>query len=211
MARTTNGTATSAWPSGIMTIDPRRSNGGVSNVISNPNPIVTADVPSGSMRPTSRRRPLWPPAAIASAGEPADDDRDDGGGDGEAHEVPSVARGPSAIAVQAPNPHRPGAGSSERITSSDRGAIATTAVPPATAATPTRAARVRAGALWRRRPSATTPRRAVEHEPTTSSGRPHRSVGRTRARMPCAGPGAARCAARPRPPTSGGSARRAPG
>ena len=43
-SRTTSGTATRAWPIGTMIHDPRRSNGAAANVISRPNPTVTADV-----------------------------------------------------------------------------------------------------------------------------------------------------------------------
>jgi hypothetical protein len=38
----------------------------VSNVISMPNPIVTADVPSGNIRPVSSTRPERPRASMAT-------------------------------------------------------------------------------------------------------------------------------------------------
>ena len=60
VTRTTNGTATSAWPTGTIHHSARQSNGGVSNVMSMPNPIVTADVPIGSIRPVSSSRPSRP-------------------------------------------------------------------------------------------------------------------------------------------------------
>ena len=66
-ARTTNGTATSAWPTGTSHHDARQSNGDRSNVISIPKPIVTADVAIGSIRPVSSSRPRRRAAVIASA------------------------------------------------------------------------------------------------------------------------------------------------
>ena len=76
--RTTNGTATSAWPTGTSHHDARQSTGGVSNVMSMPKPIVTADVASGSISPVSSSRPPRRAAAMASAASDADDDGDDG-------------------------------------------------------------------------------------------------------------------------------------
>ncbi len=63
--RTTNGTAIRAWPTGTSHHDARQSTGAVSNVISMPNPIVTADVASGSIRPPSSARPARPAPMIA--------------------------------------------------------------------------------------------------------------------------------------------------
>ena len=54
----------------------RQSTGGVSNVISMPNPIVTADVPSGSIRPVSSKRPERPRASMAIDRRGADHDRE---------------------------------------------------------------------------------------------------------------------------------------
>ena len=65
--RTTNGMATSAWPTGTSHHDARQSTGGVSNVMSTPKPIVTADVAIGSISPVSSRRPPRRAAVIASA------------------------------------------------------------------------------------------------------------------------------------------------
>ena len=73
-ARTTNGTATRAWPTGISHHDPRQSTGATSNVISMPNPIVTADVASGSIRPLSSSRPAAPGGGDGERGEHADGD-----------------------------------------------------------------------------------------------------------------------------------------
>ena len=66
-ARTTNGTATSAWPTGTSHHDARQSTGGTSNVMSMPKPIVTADVAIGSIRPVSSRRPWRRAEVMASA------------------------------------------------------------------------------------------------------------------------------------------------
>ena len=62
--RTTNGTAISAWPTGTNHHDARQSTGPVSNVISIPNPIVTAEVASGNISPPSSARPARPAATI---------------------------------------------------------------------------------------------------------------------------------------------------
>ena len=51
-----NGIATRAWASGIRRIDVRRSSGGESSATRNPKPIVTADVPRGSIRSASNAR-----------------------------------------------------------------------------------------------------------------------------------------------------------
>ncbi len=59
VARTTNGTATRAWASGTRAIEVRRSTG-TSSATRKPNPIVTADVPSGSMSTTSNHRERAP-------------------------------------------------------------------------------------------------------------------------------------------------------
>ena len=66
VARTTNGAATRACPTGTNHQAARQSTGATSNVISIPNPIVTADVPSGSIKPVSSQRPDRPSAAIAT-------------------------------------------------------------------------------------------------------------------------------------------------
>ena len=55
-ARTTNGIPTSAWASGIITAEPRRSTGGPAKATNRPSPMVTADVPRGSINPTSATR-----------------------------------------------------------------------------------------------------------------------------------------------------------
>ena len=72
--RTTNGIATSAWPIGTSHHEPRQSTGSSSNVMSMPKPIVTADVAIGSISAVSSSRPPACAAAIASAGQRADDD-----------------------------------------------------------------------------------------------------------------------------------------
>ena len=76
-----------------------------SNVISNPNPIVTAEVPRGSMRPTSSRCAPRRPAGDRPRCEPADDDRDHGGGDGEAQRRdPRCPRGSATGRLAGPSP-----------------------------------------------------------------------------------------------------------
>ena len=70
--RTTNGTATSAWPTGTSHHAPRQSTGGVSNVISRPKPIVTADVAIGSISPVSSSRPARRAPVMARAASSAD-------------------------------------------------------------------------------------------------------------------------------------------
>ena len=72
--RTTNGTATSAWPTGTSHHDARQSTGGTSNVMSMPKPIVTADVAIGSIRPVSSRRPPRRADGDGERGEGADRD-----------------------------------------------------------------------------------------------------------------------------------------
>ena len=51
--RTTNGMATTAWASGMSQTDERRSTGARSKATKNPKPMVTAEVPSGTMRAVS--------------------------------------------------------------------------------------------------------------------------------------------------------------
>lgn len=53
MVRTTNGTPTSACASGTRIQLLRRSSGGSSSAMRNPNPTVTADTPSGSINSAS--------------------------------------------------------------------------------------------------------------------------------------------------------------
>ena len=65
--RTTNGTATSAWPTGTSHHASRQSTGGVSNVIRRPKPIVTADVAIGSISPVSSSRPARRAPVMAKA------------------------------------------------------------------------------------------------------------------------------------------------
>ena len=69
VVRTTNGMATSAWAIGMRMSDARRSMG-QSSAMRNPNPIVTAEVPSGNIRNTSSdvetRREVYASAALAS-------------------------------------------------------------------------------------------------------------------------------------------------
>ena len=52
--RITNGVATRAWATGTSHHDERKSSGGESNAITNPNPSITADAPSGSRTNPSR-------------------------------------------------------------------------------------------------------------------------------------------------------------
>ena len=60
--RTTKGTATSAWAIGISQGDVLMSTG-QSKATRKPSPIVTADVPSGSISRVSRPAPALPRAA----------------------------------------------------------------------------------------------------------------------------------------------------
>ena len=56
MARTTNGSATSAWAIGMIHHEVRRSSRCVSNTMRNPKPTVTAETPSGSTTTSSVAR-----------------------------------------------------------------------------------------------------------------------------------------------------------
>ena len=72
--RTTNGTATRAWPTGTSHHDARQSTGAASNVINMPRPIVTADVPSGQHESTVDQSPVTFGGGDRQAGDAADDD-----------------------------------------------------------------------------------------------------------------------------------------
>ena len=74
--RTTNGIATSACAIGTSSGDVRRSSGGVSRVIRNPKPSVTALTPSGTLSSPSSRPPARPGGR--ERGESADGHRDRG-------------------------------------------------------------------------------------------------------------------------------------
>ena len=54
--RTTKGKATRVWAIGIKSGEARKSKGGLSSAMINPNPSVTADVPNGSIRIGSKKR-----------------------------------------------------------------------------------------------------------------------------------------------------------
>src|SRR5262249_3143753 len=58
--RMTNGIAMTAWASGTTHHDVDRSSGALSKVSRNPNPTVTADVPSGSINTVSHDRVARP-------------------------------------------------------------------------------------------------------------------------------------------------------
>ncbi len=87
--RTTNGIATRAWPIGTIHHDPRQSKGSSSNVISIPNPIVTADVAIGSISAVSS---TLPPVVRRGDGERRQTADDDGEHDGDHHDRNDVTR-----------------------------------------------------------------------------------------------------------------------
>ncbi|MFT3852867.1 MAG: hypothetical protein QM733_09040 [Ilumatobacteraceae bacterium] len=70
-----------------------------------PKPMVTADVPSGSIVPASSSRPARPAAVIASAASAAGDRRQHRGDERVAQRLPR--RGPHVDAERQPAPRRP--------------------------------------------------------------------------------------------------------
>lgn len=67
MVRTTKGTPTSAWASGTRIHEERRSSGGSSRVMRKPKPMVTAEVPSGSISRASKPRTRRPARRVRAA------------------------------------------------------------------------------------------------------------------------------------------------
>ena len=85
---------------GRATTSPRQSTGAASKVISIPKPIVTADVPIGSISPTSSSaRPAG--GGDRQAGDAADHDREQGGPRGDATEFHSASTGSMPSAARA--------------------------------------------------------------------------------------------------------------
>ena len=103
-ARTTKGTATTAWAMGMRTHEPLRSSGRWSMVMSRPKPTVTADVPSGSMSPASRSEPTRREAAMATAALPPTTTATTVASTAKRSEVPTAASGSATGRLAGPRP-----------------------------------------------------------------------------------------------------------